>query len=229
MRTRLLLIAGLLILLSRDSFSQSFIKPNYGLKSHETLAINKIEVTSGATTFFLSVENRIKGGAFCADRNIFIIYPDGKRSKVISSAGIPVCPDLYRFSEIGEKLNFTLIFPPLKPDVGWIDLIEDCPENCFSFYGITLDNDLNQKIDNAFALAENDESGKALISFIDIVEAKDSKNTGAEGLLYINIIKLAKETGNSTQASEWYKKLLSSGAPRVSNYIKYLNDQGIKY
>jgi hypothetical protein len=222
-------VIGLFLIASGYSWSQSFIMPNYGLKSHETLLINKIETTSKATTFFLSVENRIQGGTFCADKNIYLIYPDGTKSRLITTTGIPVCPEAYKFSAPGEKLDFTLVFPPLKQGVQWVDLIEDCYENCFYFYGLTLDNDLNQKIDNAFALAENEETVKALISFIDLLEAIDSKNAGAEGLLYVNVIKLSKDSGNATQASQWYKRLRSSEAPRSSQYIKFLNDQGIKY
>ena len=226
---RIFISGGLFIVLSGFSWSQSFIKPNYGLKSHETLIINKIELTSKSTTFFLSVENRKQGGTFCADKNIYLIYPDGTRSQLITAAGIPVCPEAHKFGSIGESLDFTLSFPPLKQNTSWVDLVEECQENCFSFYGVVLDNDLNQKIDNIFSLAENEEPVKALISFIDLVDATDSKNLGIEGLLYVNIIKLAIETGNQTQASQWYKKLKSSGAPRVEQYIKFLNDQGIKY
>jgi hypothetical protein len=218
-----------LIIISAVSFSQSFIQPNFGLKSHETLVIKKIEATIKATTFSMTIENRIQGGKFCADKNIYMVYPDGTHSKLTSSSGIPVCPDTYKFKTIGEKLDFTLTFPPLKQGTAWVDLIEECSDNCFYFYGITLDNSLNVKIDAAFSLAENDETTKSLISFIDIVEENDSKNLGVEGLLYINIIRLAKGTGNSTQASDWYKKLKASEAPRLSDYIKYLNDQGIKY
>lgn len=226
---RIFISGGLFIVLSGFSWSQAFIKPNYGLKSHETLIINKIEVTTKSTTFFLSIENRKQGGTFCADKNIYLIYPDGTRSKLVTAAGIPVCPEAHKFGSIGESLDFTLSFPPLKQNTSWVDLVEECQENCFSFYGIVLDNDLNQKIDNIFSLAENEEPVKALISFIDLVDETDSKNLGVEGLLYVNIIKLAIETGNQTQASQWYKKLKSSGAPRVEQYIKFLNDQGIRY
>ena len=210
-------------------YSQSFIRPNYGLKSHETLIINKIEATNNSATFFLTIENRRQGGTFCADQNIFIVYPDGTRIKLISSHGIPVCPDSYRFTTTGEKLNFTLTFPPLRKGVDWIDLIEECSENCFHFYGITLNNELNGRINEAFALAENDDPVKAMISFIDILEEHDSGNLGVEGLIYVNIITLARQSGTVGSAIDWYKKLKNSGAPRLPEYIKFLNDKGIKY
>jgi hypothetical protein len=212
-----------------NTFSQTYNKPNIALKSHETLEISKVEIGVQKTVIYLSVENRITGGNFCADKNIFIIYPDGTRSKLTSSNGIPVCPDTHTFKTIGEKLGFVLIFPPLKQGIKCIDLIEDCSENCFSFYGVILDNDLNKKIDNAFILAENEEPAKALISFNNIAEVADNKNSGVEGLLYINIIKLARETGNTAKAAEYYNRLKSSGIPRFDLYIKHLNSQGLKY
>jgi len=218
-----------LALWSIDCIGQTIAKPNYSLKSHETLEINKIETTSKSTVFYMSVENRTTGGYFCADRNIFIVDPDGKRSKLTSSGGIPVCPASYKFKSIGERLDFILTFPPLKQGTEWIDLIEECADNCFSFYGITLDSDLNKKIDDAFALAETDKPADALYSFIRIAEDTDNKNHGIEGLLYLNIIKLARETGNPEKASEWYRRMISSDAPGLSRYIKYLNDQGISY
>ena len=211
------------------TFSQSFIQPNYGLKSHETLVIKKIEATPKATTFFMTIENRIQEGSFCADKNIFIVYPDGSKSKLVSSGGIPVCPDSYKFKTPGEKLEFTLTFAPLKQGVKWADLVEECNDNCFSFYGILVDNDLNRKFDEAFTVAENEEPGRSIISFIDLLEETDSENLGIEGLLYVNIIRLANEAGRAGQAAEYYKKLKSSDAQRVLDYIKYLNTLGIKY
>ncbi|MCU0462336.1 MAG: hypothetical protein MUF36_10040, partial [Bacteroidales bacterium] len=195
MKRKFLTIAGLLLLFSLYARSQSFIQPNYGSKSPETLVISKIEATNNATTFFLTVENRRPGGTFCADRNIFMIYPDGTRIKLISPQGIPVCPDSHKFISIGEKLDFTLTFPPLKNGVEWIDLIEECNDNCFHFYGVTLDNELNRKLNDAFYLAENDDPVKAMVSFIDILDETDSRNLGVEGLIYVNIITLAKQSG----------------------------------
>lgn len=224
-------ISALFILVTTvpSLFSQTILQPNYSLKSHETLNIIKVEVKSEATIFYLSIENRIGGGTFCADKNIYIVYPDGKKSKLESSSGIPVCPEVHKFKAPGEKLEFVLSFPPLKKGIEWIDLIEDCSDNCFSFYGISLNNDINKRIDDAFTLAENDEPVKAMGSFISIAEDIGKSNSGIKGLLYINIIQLAVETGDKTKAAEWYNKFKLSETPRLSEYLKYLNDQGIKY
>jgi hypothetical protein len=209
--------------------SQTFNHPNIGLKSLETLEITKIDLSTQKTLIFLSVENRIADGYFCADKNIFILYPDGTRSKLTTSKGIPVCPDSYKFKTIGEKLNFELTFPPLKPGTQWIDLIEDCSDNCFSFFGVCLNTNLNKRIDEASVLAENEKPAEALMDFIKIAGTIDSKNSGIEGLIFIDIIKLAKETNNIQKASEWYSKLKLSGIPRNELYIKHLNSQGITY
>ena len=229
MVNKLLTLSVFLVFWFIPSFSQTFLTPNLAIKSHETLDIMKVVKSADKTEVFLKVENRISGGNFCADSRIFIVYPDGTRSMLIASNGIPVCPDTYKFKSPGEQLDFVLIFPPLKNGTVSFNLIEDCSDNCFSFYGIILDGTLNAKVDNAFALAENNESAKALISFIKIAEDTGNKNPGAEGLLYLNIIKLSKETGNSVKAAEWYKKLESSGLPETALYIKHLNSLGIKY
>jgi hypothetical protein len=222
-------LSGFLLLLPCFSFSQTFLQPNFGLKSHETLLINKIELSATEARFYMSIENRIKNGSFCADKNVFIVYPDGVRSKLVSAENIPVCPDSHKFTDPGEKLDFILTFPPVKKGTEWIDLVEDCSENCFSFYGITLDNDLNKKIDGAFFLEENDEPVKSMITMIDITEAVDKRNLGIEGFLYMSVIRLARVNGNEVKASQWYNRMKSSGAPRLQQYLKYLNDQGIKY
>jgi hypothetical protein len=227
---KIVLIVWLIVMYTTPAHSQTIDEPNIALKSHETLDILKIEITSKTTLIWLSVENRRdQGGSFCADKNIYLTYPDGSRQKLTRANNIPVCPDNHIFKSIGEKLQFTLEFPPIKPGTKWIDLIEECADYCFSFYGVCLDNDLNKKIDDASRLAENNEPAKAMLSFIKIAEIIESKNSGIEGLIYINIIKLAKETGNITKAAEWYSKLKMSGISRCEAYIKHINSQGIIY
>lgn len=209
-------------------FSQTISSPNSALKSHETLDIVKIELSPDKTEICLKIENRITGGSFCADRKINIVYPDGTKSLLTSSKGIPVCPDAYKFKSPGEKLDFVLAFPPLKEGTKSIDLIEDCESNCFSFIEILLDNDLNKKINDAFILAENKEPARSLLTFTRLAE-ETSDNTAAEGLLYINIIRLSVMTGNSVRAQEYYKKLQSSGLAHKDLYLAHLNSLGIKY
>ena len=209
--------------------SQTYNQPNIGLKSHETLELRKIEITPEKTVVYLTIENRIDSGNFCADKNIFIIYPDGSRVKLINAVGIPQCPKTYKFKSIGEKLQFTLEFPPLKKGTKWIDIVEECKSNCFWIYGVTLDDELNKKLDDAFLLASTGDPGKTISLFRNLLESIDNQNPGIEGSLYINIINAAVEAGDKVEAAVWYKRLLTSHAPRLSEYVKYLNGRGIKF
>jgi len=229
MKKRFVFITAILISVPIISRSQSIIQPNYGLKSHETLEIKKIETTSEATSFYMSIQNRIQGGSFCADKNIIIIYPDGTKSKLVSSSGIPVCPDIYKFRAPGEKLDFVLVFPPVKAGTGWIDLIEECTENCFSFYGVTLDDELNKLLDDVFYKASNGKPSDNIVLFKSVLDSIAGKDTGIEGLLYINIINATVEEEDNVNTIVWYKRLALSNAPGLSQYLKYLNDKGIKY
>jgi len=223
------LIICLTVLYAAPLQAQIITRPNYGLKTPEVLEITKIVTGSQKTVVYMNLENRIKDGYFCADKNIYIVYSDGTRSKMISSKGIPNCPDTYKFKSIGEKLNFELTFPSIISGTQTIDIVEACSDNCFSFYGVCLNSNLNKQIDDASVLAENKEPAKALMSFIKIANSDESKNSGIEGLLYLNIISLAKETGNGAMASEWYGKLKKSSIPRKDAYIKNLNSLGIIY
>jgi hypothetical protein len=178
----------------------------------------------------MTVENRRNdGGNFCADKNIYIAYPDGKRIKLVKSTGIPVCPDSYKFKAVGEKLMFTLEFPPLTPGTKWIDLIEDCASNCFWIYGITLDQDVNRRLDEAFLLASKGDPAKTMLLFRNILSSVDSQNPGIKGTLYVNIISAAMEAGDKVEAAVWYKRLVSSSSPHLNLYINLLNDRGIKF
>jgi hypothetical protein len=210
-------------------YSQTCNQPNAGLKSPETLELKKIEVSTDKTVVSFSLLNQRMDGYFCADKNIFIIYPDGSKIKLTSAAGIPQCPDTYKFKNIGEKLAFTLTFPPLKPSTEWIDIVEECSDNCFYFYGVTLNAELNKRLDEVFMIATKGDPQKNMLLFRGILDSVDKQNHGMKGLLYINIITAAIEAGDKVEATVWYKRLLSSGAPRLNQYVKYLNDRGIKF
>jgi hypothetical protein len=224
------LIIWLTIGCMTSSQAQTFDKPNSALKSHETLEILKVEISSKSTLISFSVENkRNEGGSFCADKKIYLIYPDGSRINLTKAHNIPVCPDAYNFKNVGEKLFFTLEFPPLKADTKWIDIIEDCSSNCFWFYGVTLDEELNKRLDTAFSLASTGNPAENMILFKNILDDIDNQNPGIKGLLYINIINAAVEDEDIVNSTVWYKRLAASHTPRVDQYIKYLNDRGIKY
>lgn len=224
-----LLSVCLIALCAIRAHSQTIEHPNFALKSHETLDILKVEMTSEKTILYLSIENRIEGGTFCADREIYLLNVDGKKFELKKSLGIPTCPESYKFKSIGEKLPFTLEFPPLKQGTKWIDLIEECSSNCFSIYGITLDINLNKKLDEGFSLAEKGENSKAISIFREILNISDSKKNGIDGALYTEIISMEYKSGNLASAKEWYNRLISSNVPRLQLYVSNLNSRGIKF
>jgi hypothetical protein len=211
------------------ALSQQISNPNSGLKSPETLELKSIELSGDKTVISFSLQNLTSGGYFCADKNIFIIYPDGTKLKLTADEGIPQCPDTYKFKNIGEKLAFKLTFPPLKSSTEWIDIVEECSDNCFYFYGVTLNADLNKRLDEAFMIATKGDPQKNMLLFRGILDSVDKQNPGIKGLLYINIITAAMEAGDKVEATVWYKRLLSSKSPRLNQYVKYLNDKGIKF
>lgn len=210
-------------------FSQTYNRPAIGLKSHETLEILKVDVTSDKTILYLSVENKIEGGTFCADKNIFLIYPDGSRSKLEKATGIPQCPKYYLFKNKGEKLAFSLTFPVLKPGTGWFNLIEECNNNCFSIYGVLLDDELTRKIEEAIATVDRGEIDSAIDVYKKLVQNTQKSNEGIAGSLYSDLISLLVKRGYPAQASEWYRKLSLSDVPGRQLYINNLNSRGIKF
>jgi len=228
MQLKIILIVLLLSNMLNSAKSQTITQPNFGLKSHETLEIERIELSRDKTVLSFTIENRIENGAFCADRKIYITDPAGNRLRVTKIAGIPVCPESYMFKSAGEKLSFTLTFPPLKGEPAYFDLKEECSENCFSFYGVVLDEYLNSRLDEAFSMAERGELLKAMNRLISMAGEKDKINS-IRALVWFNIVKLATETGNTVKAGEWYKKLNSPGVPGGRIYIEQLNVQGIRY
>jgi hypothetical protein len=228
-RRYLALLINLLLSGMITGYSQEIQRPNFSMKSHETLELQKIQITPEKTVLFLSIENRRQGGSFCADPNTFLAAPGGSRYKLVEASGIPICPESYKFKSIGEKLFFALVFPPIGQETQWFDIIEECDQNCFWFYGIVLDKALNQLLNDAFEAASTAKPEENVTTFRKILQNVDSQNNGIEGLLYVNIINAAIEAGDRVEASVWYKRLRSSGAPRTEYYLKFLNDSGIKF
>ena len=228
-REAIAILILILLMITKTASSQTIDQPEFAIKSHPTLEIKKIEISARATKVFLSVENLIEGGSFCADKDIYIITPDGTKLKLSSSEGIPVCPDEYKFRSEGEILDFSLTFSILKAGIKEIDIIEDCAENCFSFYGVVTDNDINKKINDAFIMAEDGNTDKALAAFEQIADEETKKGLAINALLYVNIIQLSNEAGNKAKSAAWYQKFKTSGIASLSKYIEFLSDNGIQY
>lgn len=211
------------------SQAQVFDQPAVGLKNVQTMEILRVESAADRTVLYLSVENRIKGGTFCADRNIFIICPDGTRLKLLKSSGIPQCPETYRFRKEGEILEFSLVFPPLGPGTNWIDLVEECKDNCFSVYGILLNNEFSRRIDAAVSYVDRGQTDSAIGAFTKLIAESGNDKAGIAGSLYSDLISLLDGKGYTASASDYYRRLAASDLPHKELYIGNLNFRGIKY
>ena len=215
-------------LVSLSLHSQVIPEPNYGLKSHETLVIEKTELRRDATIISFSIENRIDSGAFCVDRRTYLIDQAGNRHRMTRATGVPLCPANYNFKTQGEKLTFQLSFPPLQGEHVCINIVEECAAHCFSFFGVVLYEYINSRFDEAFSMAERGEKAKALNKFIDVSEAV-SDYSSLKALAYYNIVRLASELGDTPKAEEWYKKLALLNKRDGKIYTDQLNLQGMAY
>lgn len=210
-------------------FSQVYDLPATGLKSHPTMELERIELKPGKTVIYLSVENRRSGGTFCVDRNTSVRLPDGSVMKLEKASGIPHCPDVYKFKKQGEVLDFSLEFPSMTPGAGWIDLIEECSDNCFSFYGILLNDSFSKAIDNAMSYVDKGQVDSAIGMYQNLIRQAGEEEKGILGSLYADLITLLISKGYTANAADWYRKLTVSDIPLKELYLQNLNFRGIKY
>lgn len=208
---------------------QVFSEPAVGLKSHQTMEIDKVEITQQKTIIYISLVNRITGGTFCADRNIYIILPDGTRLGITKASGIPRCPDVHRFKKPGEILGFSLEFPALPHGTGWIDLIENCNDVCFTVYGILLNDGFSRRIDEAVSYVEKGQTDTAIGLYQKLIQDAGYSELGITGSLYSDLVSLLQSKGYTASAADWYRKLAASDFPWKELYINNLNFHGIKY
>ena len=145
------------------------------------LTIRKIVISEEKTEIFLKVENRITGGNFCADKNICLVYPDGTRILLVSSNGIPVCPDTYKFRSPGEQLDFVLTFPPLlKRRQDLLILLKIVRRTVFHSTGLSLTTVLIRRSMMLLPLQRMNEPAKALVSFTKIAEENGRHESGSD-------------------------------------------------
>jgi len=212
----ILLIAGL----GYGTLSaQSIFSPNYALKSPITVEILSIETVADFTTVNLSIENQLDEGYFCIDRNTYITTDKGERLKLSSLTGLPFCPENYRFTHKGEIKFFKMKFPAIGMNTAWIDLIEECGANCLSIYGLSLDLSLNAELNICFMDIEKGRIDDAVEKFEALrIKLKDSGNP-ILGSIYLNLISLYEETGESQKANELKNELSGLMIPHKEKFM----------
>ncbi len=190
-----------------SGLTQTIIKPNFALASHPMM-VKSVSLSDKETVVELAIENKSETGFFCADKNISLINSlNSKEYSLRKSSGIPICPATHKFSYVGEILTFKLFFPPIKGAAKYIDIIENCFENCFSIKGIILDNSVNENINIAYKYYNEYNLDSALQAFKTAVE----KNTDYPyGWLHYNIVQVYAEKNNFVLAKQWFDKITKS-------------------
>jgi hypothetical protein len=213
------LIIILLISGSVSTLAQSLFEPNYALKNPMTLEIVNIELKDDMSLLNISIENLAEGGFYCIDPLTYIITDKGEKFQLTDLSGLPLCPEVYKFSRVGEIKYISMRFPPIAKDTEWLDIIEECSDNCLAIYGLCLDIKLNTEINIAFRDIENGRMDAAINKFEEIKESLKGKGNPIQGSVYINLISLYEEKGNSARVAELKNELQGLLIPHKEKFI----------
>jgi hypothetical protein len=222
------LLIPIALLFCFNGQSQSVLNPNYGLKSPITAEIARVDFNADATVVGLTIMSDMDNAWFCIDRNTYIIKPDGIKVRLKSLKGLPYCPATYRFKRPGEKLPFTLVFPPTGK-LSWFSIIEECSGGCLSFRGVLTDETLNNRLNDAYSLSDRGEEMAAYRLFKEIINETDSLNLGIEGSIYTALILIDRKAGRQEAARAWYDRMMTSDTPDLGLYLESLRREGIVY
>jgi len=218
----------LMVLCTKYSISQVYNRPNFAFSSHETLELESIDMDNNQTRVYLSILNRRLSGTFCLDTNTFIRNSLGTGEyKLIQSVGIPDYPDVYKFTSIGEKLNFILIFPPVSKDMKYIDIIEDCDDACFSIKYILLDQELNSIINRGFQLYETGNPDESLKVFEDLMAARNDNFSPVFGTIYLYMMTINYELGQIKEVRSLFDELQQSSIINKEEIIEKARYEGL--
>jgi hypothetical protein len=219
----------LLMMVSQTGMlAQVFEKPSFSLTSHPTLEITSIEKWEDQTVLNISVKNQRLSGSFCFDRQSFIANSIGEEEwKLTAMEGIPACPDQYRFKSIGEVLDFSLVFPAIPDEVKYIDLREGCEDACVTVKYILLDEEMNMRINEGFNLYEIGRLSASLQVFEDIMEARYDNSSPVFGTLYLYMMSIHYELGQSKEIRRIFNELKESSIIGREEFIETARETGL--
>jgi len=187
--------------------AQGISKPNFAFASHP-MVVDEISFTPNQMIIKLTIENQISGGNFCVDKNIYIKDAlTNTKLQLSYSENIPVCPEIYDFKWVGEKLSFKLFFPKPSANLKYIDIVEVCSENCFTIKGIIIDAEMNKNIDLAFEQFANKDYKSSKITMLEII---DKHPDYKYGFLHLNLIQVLWVLEEFETAREHYQIIQNS-------------------
>ncbi len=190
-----------------ETEAQSLVKPNFAASSHP-VTIDRVLKTDTSFVVQITLENKLPNGYFCAGKEIVLkdIVSD-KKIQMNHAEGVPVCPEVYHFKWVGEKLQFSLYFPVVDTTVRYADIIEVCNENCLVINGLILDQKLNLLIDRGYDAYTHENLSLALESFQAAINHYPDY---PYGFMYGNVIRILLEEKNVKEAKQWAQKLKDS-------------------
>jgi len=208
--------------------AQVFEKPSFSLTSHPTLEILSIEKWEDQTVVNIRVKNQRISGSFCFDKETFLTNSLGTEEwKLTSMEGIPACPDQHHFKSIGEVLDFSLVFPALPGEVKYIDLREGCEDACVSVKYILLDEEMNNRINEGFNLYEIGRLSASLKVFEDIMEDMYDNYSPVFGTLYLYMMSIHYELGQSKEIRRIFNELKESSIIGREEFIQTARETGL--
>lgn len=195
------------VIISVTLVSQNITKPNFAIATHP-IVIDNIHISDSLIDITLTIQNQIEGGEFCANEVMYLLeFKNETKTYLTKASGIPVCPATHKFETIGEKLTFKLEFMAFDEIPKYINIVEDCDENCFSIYGVIIDEKMNEDINQAFGFFKSDNLDFALSLFR--TAARENPDYPF-AMLYGNIIEIYALKEDYEKASQWFKFLNAS-------------------
>ena len=209
--------------------SQVYERPNFALSSHSTLEVTSIEKWSDQTVVYISVQNQNISGSFLIT-SIPISSENSLGSdeyRLVSMEGIPACPEVYRFKSIGEILRFSLVFPPLPDEVEYLDFQERCEDACVSLKYIILNEEINERINEGFELYELGRLNASQKVFEDIMSADFDNYSPVFGTIYLYLMSIHYEQGNSSELRRVFNELRESSIIGREEFIESARETGL--
>jgi hypothetical protein len=207
---------------------QVYEDPSFSLTSHPTLEITSVEKWEDRTVVNIRVKNERISGSFCFDRESYLLNSLGSEAwKLTSMEGIPACPDQHRFRSIGEVLDFSLVFPAIPDEIQYIDLVEKCEDACVSVKYILLDEEMNKRINEGFELYEMGRLSASLQVFEEIMESRYDKYSPVFGTLYLYMMSIHYELGQSKEGRRIFNELKESSIVGRDEFIQTARGTGL--
>jgi len=111
--------------------------------------------------------------------------------------------------------------------IAYIDLIENCAQNCVSIKYILLDDELNSNLNEGIRQYELGKAKASLQVFQDLMAEKYDDYSPVFGTVYLYMISLQYELGNSKDARVVFQQLKDSNIAGRDEFIETAKETGI--